>query len=255
MSLKIFKDNYVEGAVITTTTENAQFPKSNILDYRTTKVYRSTACSEIIVFDLQTTESVDSIILSPDKINGFNLLSPITIEANATNEWASPAFSTTITALDSKNGVAFKLLESSEEYRFWRMSLSGTDYVELSYVYIGAKTVLDNERSISYGWSFVENDIKSERSNQYGQEFVDEIGTRKEVQFNLDAMDKNNMEKLFALFNERRTTKPFFIFIGCDNMINDSNRFKMLGKLKEKPAIVNKFFGHYYMTLTLMEQM
>jgi len=251
--IKFFKDNFVEGANLSASTENAQFPLVNLQDDRRSKVYRSTGSSATVVFDLQTTEDIDSIILAPNKIDGFNLLSPITIEANATDSWGSPAYSTTLSSIDDVHGIAYKLLSAPESYRFWRLSLSGTSYVELAYVYIGKVTELDNNRSISFGWGYQEDDLKNESENVYGQKFVDEIIQRKKIQFKLNALDKDNMDKIFKVYDERRTTKPFCLFIGDDNMINNSNRFKLVCYMNNKPRITNNFYAHYYLSINVEE--
>ena len=125
-----------DATIITASTEDAFYPASNLKDPRTTKKFRTTATSGNVVFDFITTEAVDTIMVRGDALSGRGFTGTLTVEANATDSWGSPAYTSTLTFSDDNN-IGFNVLTSDESYRYWRIVGSGTSYLELSNICIG----------------------------------------------------------------------------------------------------------------------
>lgn len=256
MSFKFLANNLVDQASIFTSSENSQFPASNIKHDFRTKVYRSTSNSDNIVFDLGSIEDVDHVAICDNWQDGFGV-SAVTIEANGTDNWTSPAFSTSMT-LDTEFGVSIKALSSQQSYRFWRLVLTSTlGYCEISHVFIGkASSVSTN--GVSYGWSYKNNDLKKQATSRYGQEFIDSIAQRKELMnLSFKVMNTTELDKIFEVYDNRRTVKPFYVKVGddTDTIISNEDRFNGLYKLTAMPSVSNpSTFALYDVTLSMREQ-
>lgn len=258
MTVKFFNYNLVNQSptVITASSENAFFPVSNLKDDRRTKVFRSTGPTAVLVFDFVSTEQVDSIILTTHIKNGFGFITPVLIEANPTDTWASPAYTTTLTGLelDSQHGVAYKDLVTAQSYRFWRLTFSGASYVELSKVFIGKKQLIGAGRSINYGWQFLDNDNSIVQINRYGQKFIDELPSQKRIGASFSNLTKDEIDDFFSVYDYNQKTKPFFMYFDCD-ILNNNKRLFGYYYLDEKPTISNPFFSLYNLDLVTTEGM
>lgn len=252
--IKFMNNNLVDSALITPSTENAQYPKANITDYRRTKVYRSTSNSDNIVFDLGSIEDVDTFCVTNNWRDGWGV-STITLEANATDSWGAPAFSESITFSSEFNIGIKEFTEVS--YRYWRVVLTSTlGYCELSNIFIGKATTITTN-GIDYGWSYRSLDLGRKQENEYGQLFADDRGSRKELSnLGFKVMNNTEMDSIFNLYDNNRTLKPFFVKIGDGTNVIISNEDRLNGfyRLKSEPTAINTTSGYYNITLNLKEQ-
>ena len=254
--IKFLANNLVDTSTLTPSTVNSQFPVANIQHDFRTKVFRSTSNSDNIVIDLGSIEDVDHVAICDNWQDGFGV-NAVTIEANGTDVWTSPAFTTSM-VLDNTFGVSIKALSSTQSYRFWRLVLTSTlGYCEISHVFIGkASSVLTN--GIDYGWSYRNNDIKKQSVSRYGQEFTDAITKRKELNgLSFKVMNTTEIDKVFEVYDNRGTTKPFYIKLGDDTntIISNEDRFNGLYKLTSSPSVSNpSAFALYNVSLNAREQ-
>jgi len=249
MSFEIYYDNLLHQSTITTSSENLQFPISNIKDPRRTKVFRSTSNTAHIILDFNETSEVDSFVITDNKFTGFGV-STITLEFNGTNEWSDPA-ATEVVTFDPIFGLGIAEFET-KSYRFCRILLTSTlGYCEISKFFIGKKMSLG--RSINFGWTIKGNDLSAKQSNRYGQVFVDVIARQKVIGAALSLLDKDQLDKINAWLDLVSETKPFFIRIGCGNMVNNNKRFSGMVYLSDVPTISNPNFGRYNLSMNLIE--
>lgn len=252
--IKFLANNLVETATLTASTTNAQYPVANIQDDFRTKAWRSTSNSDNIVFDMGSTEPVDYLAIVDNWKNGFGV-STITVEANATDSWGAPAFSTTLT-FDSTFGIGLKSI-TEQNYRYWRFVLTSTlGYCELANIFIG-KAVDISTNGIDYNWGYVNKDLKKVSNTRYGQEFIDDIGQRKELTgLSMKVLNTTELDQFFEVFDNRRTVKPMFIDFSDDGNIisNNSNRFSGFYKFTSEPRLVNRTSGFWNTTFSLREQ-
>ena len=246
---KICSDNLVEQATITASTENAQFPASNLLDYRRSKVFRSTSNSDNLVFDLQETSDIDTVFIVADKRNGFGV-STVTIEFNSTSNFVSPAFSTSVT-FSTQFGIGF--VEFAEiSYRFARIVMTSTlGYCELSKVFIGKALPLT--RGINFGWTIKDEELSQKQFNRYGQQFTDVILRQKSLTMSMNLIDKEDLDLINSFLDDRGETKPFYIILGTSLMVNDNRRFSGPVFLDDIPSITNSYFNKYALSLKVKE--
>lgn len=252
--IRFLSNNLVETSQITASTENAQFPVANLQQDFRTRVYRSTSNSDNIVFDMGSTEPVDYLAIVDNWQNGFGV-STITVEANATDSWGAPAFSTTLT-FDSQFGVGVKSI-AEQNYRYWRFVCTSTlGYCELANIFIGKAVNIDTN-GIDYRWAYKNMDIKRQTSSRYGQEFIDDISQRKELNgLKIKVMNTTELDKMFEVFDNVRTVKPLFIEF-CDpssTIMNNINRVNGLYKFLTPPTFPNVTAGYWETSFRLREQ-
>lgn len=252
--IKFFSNNLVEGAQLSSSTVDAQFPLANIQNDFRTKVFRSTTNSDNIVFDMGAIEDVDTVAVVDNWRSGFGFAT-MTIEANATDSWGAPAFSTTLT-FDSTFGIGIKEF-TEESYRFWRIVLTSTlGYCEISNIFIGKATTIETN-GINYGYSYKNEDMVKRSSTIYGQEYIDDRGSRKELNaLSFEIMTNAEMDKIFEVYDDRRTIKPFFIKLGDDTntIISNENRLNGQYKLKAMPSVTARTIGFWDVSLSVKEQ-
>lgn len=252
--IRFLSNNLIETAQPTASTENAQFPVTNIQSDFRTKVYRSTSNSDNIVFDMGSTEPVDYVGIVDNWQNGFGV-STITVEANATDSWGAPAFSTTLT-FDSAFGVGIKSF-TEQNYRYWRLVFTSTlGYCEVANLFIGKAVNIDTN-GIAFNWAYKNADLKRQSVSRYGQEFIDDIAQRKELTgLKINVMNTTELDSFFEVFDNRRTVKPMFIEF-CDpssTISNNNNRFNGMYKFSKEPKSPNFSAGLWNTSFNLREQ-
>lgn len=251
MSLRIYATNLVDQATITASSENANFPLTNLQDPRRTKVFRSTGDVVDIVMDLQETSEIDSVFIVDEPRNGFGI-SSFAIDFAPTSDFSTPAHTETIT-FSVKHGAGFKNF-TQQDYRFIRIRLdSSLAYCELSKIFIGKAINLN--RSQSFGWTYRSEDLSTFKTNRYGQRFVDQITRTRDFNLSFKLLDKDHLDQIFELYDLCGKGKPFFISTGCVNMINEVERFAGMVYFDNIPQITNTTFGRYSLSMALSEAM
>jgi len=249
LSLKIFTGNLIDNATFTASSQNLNFPPSNLKDPRRTKVFRTLTNTDTLILDFQETSEIDSIFIVDEPRNGFGI-STLALDLNATSNFTSPAYSDTLT-FSTVHGVGFKSFVQ-QDYRFARLSLTSTlGYCELSKIFIGKELALG--KGPNFNWSYQDKDLSIVKENRYGQRFVDVITRQKQINISLSLLNKDQMDKIFKIYDEYSNTKPFFVSVGCVNMINDPNRFSGMVYLNSVPTITNTSFGRYSLSMTFEE--
>ena len=135
--MRIAYDNFIddlEATAITTTTENTNYPRTNIQDQRIAIDYRSTALSsQTIRFDLGSAHSCSIVAIA-----GHNFTSGVTatLYANSTDTWPG----TTIGSV-AYNSDIMLLFFSPSSYRYWRLVISDAanpdGYLSIGRIWIG----------------------------------------------------------------------------------------------------------------------
>lgn len=247
---KIYSDNLVDQATIVASSENALFPVSNLQDPRRSKVYRSTSNSDNVVLDFQESSEVNGIFIVADKRAGFGV-STVTIEFNGTDSWGSPAESVSV-PFSTVHGIGYVELPTTISYRFARIVLtSSLGYCELSKVFIGKDIGLT--RSIGFGWTLKDEELSQKQKNRYGQTFVDVILRQKIIGFALRNLQKEDLALINNMLDYVGETKPFYIRLGDNSMVDDYRRFSGPVYLDDIPTITNAHFNRYNLSMSVRE--
>lgn len=247
--LKFFYNNLVDTATITASTENLNFPKTNLVDPRRSKVFRSTTNSDNLVFDFGSAKDIDTIFVVDNPRSSFTLTS-LSLDLNSTNSWGSPPFTQSVT-LSNTFGVGYSIF-SQQSYRYARVNLASTaGYCELPKIFIGKS--LDIGRGPSFNWNYQDKELSLFKENRYGQKFIDVISRQKVFNLQLNLLDKDMLDKLFEFYDAKGSTKPFYVLIEAE--ANDIKRFAGMVYMNSIPTISNSSFGRYSASLQLEEAM
>jgi hypothetical protein len=250
MSFKLMDENLVGQATLTASSENLLFPVSNIQDSRRSKVFRSTNNSTNIVIDMRETSAINTIFVVADKRSGFGV-STIAVEFNATNSWGAPAYSVAV-PFSTIHSLGFVELPSTINYRFARVVMTSTlGYCELSKIFIGSSLALT--RSINFGWTIKDEELSQKSRNRYNQLFLDVISRQKTINFSMSYVDKVDLALINGLLDRAGETKPVYMILGCDTMVDDNRRFSGPVFLDDIPTITNPFFNKYSLSMTVRE--
>lgn len=240
-----------DATIITPSTEDAFYPASNLKDPRTTKKFRTTATSGNVVFDFITVEEVDTIIVRGDALLGRGFNSTLTIEANATDSWGAPAYSTTLSFDDNFN-IGSKVLASSETYRFWRVSGSGSSFLELSNICLGKSFIPG--RNMTNAFKYEEVDRSSVKSNDFGQKFFTEKNRQDRMDIDFKFLTKTQVNEFMTMFDAVGTTKPIWVIPDNAAFFSpDRDRFSSQFYLRRVPRYNHSIKGLYNLSLSLEE--
>lgn len=251
--IQFLTNNLVDTAIISASTTNSQFPLANLQDDRRTKVYRSTSNSDSLVFDFGSPEPIDFIMIVDNWQNGLGFVTA-TLEGNNTNEWSSPAFSTSID-LDTDYMIAHKSF-TEVEYRFYRLVLTSTlGHCEVANLFIGKATTLTTN-GVNYNWTYQQASLDNKSTNRYAQAFFDTIG-RQTLLSDLEfiVMDKDEIDVIHELDDVNALNKAFFIYFPLDDdgLVTNDNRYNGMYRLAEVPVFENTTAGYFNVSISLEE--
>ena len=167
------------------------------------------------------------------------MISAVTIEANATNSWGSPAFSTTVTDFDTEENLASVAFGSTQTYRYWRFTFtSSTAPVEVSNIFLGLKTELTNQ-GIALGWKFTRIDNTEIVVNRYGQKFIDTSTDIKKIEASMTVLNVTEMESMNDVFDYCGNSKPVWVIVDpSETIVNNKDRFAGMYYFKERPGLL-----------------
>lgn len=129
-------DNFGLSGTWTADSQTGTLPAIHLANANRGRVYRSASdTSEWVKVDLGSTQAVGAIALVDAN---FTSSAAVTIEANTSDAFTSPAFSTTLTVYDDlQSGVMVHFLSSSRSYRWWRVKVNDPANPD-GYIQIGA---------------------------------------------------------------------------------------------------------------------
>jgi hypothetical protein len=250
---KFFYENLVEQATLTASSENAQYPLSNILDDRRTKVFRSTSNDTNVVFDFGTARPVDMIMLVDSGLRGFGFLTA-TLEFNNSDLWTTPAYSIALT-IDSTYGFAFAEMASTQSFRYARLVLTNTaGYCELSNLFLGQALDI-GDMAFSYPIRFAQENNASITKNRFGQRFIDEVNSYKTLSGQLQTLNKSEVEALFEMAEYVSITRPIWVYFpeALSNVSENNNRLSGYYYLKADPDL-SLVAGNFWNTALTLEE-
>lgn len=256
-NVRFYTFNLVEqdATDITVSSENSFFPKENIKNFHSTKVLRTaTGVNTLeVTFDFKTIEAVDSILLAPSSIDGWGFSGSVTVQANPTLDFSSPAFTTTVIP-NQKHDLAVKTLSSDETYRFWKLTFSNTgSFVEISKIFIG-KSFFLTDNNMDFGWTYASEDRSVIKLNRYAQRFVDEINTQRQIRGQFNLLNKAEFESLIDELIYVGKVKPIWINIDeSETIVTEQERFAGRFFQVDVPRVTNRAFSLYNLQIELEE--
>jgi hypothetical protein len=234
MSQLFLAQNLIKEADLTPSSENAQYPLSNLLDDRRSKVFRSTDNNLNIVIDLGTQRDINIVALVDSGLDTFGFNSA-TIELNNSDTWVTPIYSSAI-SMDVTFGFAYHQLPSTYNIRYVRLVFSNTiGYCEISKIFIGESADI-GDLCFNYPIQYKAAANKKVEKNRLGQKFIDEINTQKELSGSISTMTKEEAEPLMGLLDYASSTRPIWIIFPEGNITDNNNRLNGYYYLTDEPS-------------------
>jgi hypothetical protein len=234
--------------------ENPFYPVSNLKHPQAVKTYRSSSgTSAKIVFDLQTAGTVDAFLAVGNSIGILDLTS-IVIEGNALNEWATPAFTVTVTDFDYVANFASKLFAAPQTYRYWRISFEGTsDYVEVGKIFLGSSVSLTSN-NIAVGFEHGSTDLSTTIKGRYGQRFIDSITSVKNFKGSIGLMTLSEQNTIREMYDYCGTRNPVWLVVDpAETIVVNKDTLSGYFYFAKQPQFSNDFYGLYSTTFELEE--
>lgn len=234
--ITFLSNNLVDSAVIslTTGTENAQFPLSNLQNAATAVKFRSQENDVVILFDLQQTRQIDAIALHGDT-NADLGMTTASIKTSLTTDF-SGSVGVPI-SLSAEHSMGYEYI-TPVNHRYVELTLSGTgSYVELSNIFIGKRIeLLQQNLSISsFQYGAIDKSKRSE--NQYGQMFIDKRNQLKTLGGSIEFCIKSEQEQLDEMFIRHGENSPLWMIVDKDGAAMNSGEYKLsiYGYLTTRP--------------------
>lgn len=227
----ILYDNKITDATITASSENPLYPFDDAFaDDRLSRVGRTvSATSQTLVFDFASgNPEVDAVAILGHNISASG---SITVEANTSNSWGSPAFTDTLDLYDEW----IALFANTQEYRYWRLSITdpgSTDgYIEIGQIYIGSQLdmppMIRNQKLPKLTSSTSQ---KSVNGQLYGdRRLMYRTGS---IQF-AQAIPHTYKTNIDTFFSTVETIKPFILIVWEESMDKESPMYCCLTKQLE----------------------
>lgn len=233
--MRLITSNYCteSATVVSGSNINPFYPVSNFKNPSRSKRVRTAdgTTTMAVVFDLITTEAIDSVILLWSKEDGIKLTDTATvkIQANATNNWTSPALDQTIT-ISNEYVVASHYFTSNQSYRYWRVLITDAgnpwNYIELGQVFLGKSEAVENAQN---GFKFKLIDSTNVIQNEFGHKYFDEYPTRSVIEFDYKYLDYSAIQLLENAFRKNGKQKPVVIAIDPEETVFDKDHFMIYG--------------------------
>lgn len=192
---------------------------------------------EAIVFDLQSSEEIDSFAMFFDPKTGVKLSdsAQVYFQANATNLWTSPAVSILLTRDDNWDTYSL-FLATAIEYRYFRVKIVDPEnynlYVELGTIVLGKYELLN--RCADNGFELIIDDGTKTFTNEYGNTYVDTYPFIKEINFNFNLLTYDQQKVLENTYRFVGTSSPILVALDTQEELFDKDHFLVYGRFQDK---------------------
>lgn len=244
-------DNLVKLAEITASSENSQYPASNLKDDRRSKSYRSATNSAEIVFDFGVARDINIFSVVTSSLNSFGF-TDLVLEFNTSNIWDDPLYSEPV-PFSILYGFGYVSLPETINVRYARLVLSNTSsYCELSKVFFGVYAEL-GKLAFEYPLVYRQNNNAVITKNRLGQRFIDEINSQKEVSGSISVMTKEELTPLLEMLDYCSSTIPLWVIFPEGNITEDNQRLNGYYYFKDDPSLRFEVGNFWSTTLNLEE--
>ncbi len=208
--MQILYENNIEDATIDSSSENPDYDFDTALnDTRLSRTGRTTGVSsQWVKFSFTGTIDVTYIC-----ILGANITSgaTVTIEANSSDSWGSPAFSQALTYYDGVYITNF----TQETYQYWRLTIddgSNTDgYIEIGFIFLGESLAMPPMlRNQKLPRTTTSTNQKSMRGQLYGNREI--ILRSASINF-AQAITNSYKTNIDTFFETVETIQPFIMLV------------------------------------------
>jgi len=203
-------ENLFDAAVLTPSTQNNNFPATNIQHRWFTKVWRSTddtgTLTESVVADLGA--SPGAVWAFALKKHNFSSSAVVKIQANAANSWGAPSVDVTLTMAD----LLVYFWSSAQTYRYWRLyivdSAPAADYLEVGRMFLGPYYSPSINMSNNYKKRL--SDPSDLNWSDGGQLVTNQKSRFRQIEMVFQYLPPTDLAEFEALFEDRGIGREFF---------------------------------------------
>lgn len=212
--MQILYDNNVFDAAIDSSTEHPEFTFSSaLIDRRLSRVGRTLDVDDQwIKFSFTAAIAVTHIAILN---HNFTSSAVVTIEANTSDSWTTPAFSHVCTIADEiicNDG-------STHSYQYWRITIDDptntNTYLELAYVYLGGHADFPYyDTTPAFGWISTAEASQSASGQLYGDKRIQ----LKTVETTHPDVNQTDLDAIIAFFESMDKVTPFILLLAEDSL-------------------------------------
>jgi hypothetical protein len=131
--MRIYYSNLIQTATLIPSSSDVNQDVERLKQPHLASIFRFGGDDENLVIDLQSAQNIKSFIVDIGNMTGQGTY---TLEANTTDEWTSPIYSSSLLTTDT-----MFYLDLDETYRYWRLKITdvGVGKLEIGYVQIGGE--------------------------------------------------------------------------------------------------------------------
>lgn len=210
---------------------------------------------EFVTFDLKTTEEINSVALLWPKEDGVRLSNSavIRIQANATDEWSSPALNEVLT-LNNTYSIASHYFSSDQSYRYWRVSIvdpgNANLFVSIGTMVLGKSLSVDCPEN---GYSFEYRDQSKTQTTDFGNEYTDEYPIVSNIEFDFKYFDVTDFEIFDSMYLRNGAKTPVFVVLDETGIVHDKDQIYIYGKMDKSMKFSHVNFDLYNTKIKISE--
>ena len=233
---------------VTASSEDPFYPASNLLLHPTYKEYRAATTTATLVFDMLNIVTIDSLLLCGNNATADIQVTSLTLEANTTNSWVTPAFTLTHElALDNQINNLVHLSFAQQAFRYWRLTINNPtgNYAGFSNLYLGSKT----ELAVDLGYTFSVVSRSDVNQGRYGQRFIDRLPDLRTFSCSMSVMNQIERDALVAMIRQCSTHTPIWMVLNPGESLEEAGYFYF----DSAPQIENQAYQIYNTSFELTE--
>ena len=214
-------DNLLDNAQLSmiTGTENAQFPLDNIKTPITSKVFSASGGTVEFMIDTGTFLPVDTFMVVGDNIEGIGF-ETCKIYGSTTDNFTGAT--EIVIDISSENNFGFKQFTESN-FRYWKVTLTGSAYCEMSNIFIG-KSVVFATNAIDLGsFRYTDKENLKVNKNKYGNKFINTYNTQRTLRGSLKLLNTTEYNTIREIWlNHKKSIPLWFITDPTDYLETDA---------------------------------
>lgn len=252
--LNILSENLINDATISLSsgTENAQFPLSNLLNESPALKFRSTTNTVTILLDATVTRTVDTVMLVGDATETIGVTA-VTVKGSVTTDFSGSTAIPVVINSEYNMGIA---LPTAGSFRYWQVEVTGTgSFVEIGNIALGERVQLTENNLGINSFQYKHNDKSDVYENEYDQKFVDTKNAVKSITGRIEYCTKTEQDTLDEIYRRHGRHLPLWMIIdeNSDGMIDGLFRLSIYGHLLRGPIWKATGGQTYSSTITVKE--
>lgn len=224
MALHIFgSDNLIENAAFSmiTGTENSQFPLTNIQVPLTSKVFQASGATVEILVDTGTILPADTFMVVGENIEGIGF-DTIKIYGSTSDDFSGA----TEISIDVSKPNNFGFKEFTEvSFRYWRITMTGSAYCELSNVYLGKRVELSTNAIDLGSFKYLSKQNLKVSKNKYGNKFISTYNSQRTLSGNFKLLNTTEYNTIREIYNDNKRSRPLWFITDPNDYLETDAKY------------------------------